>query len=319
VNAIGFLLGVAGHLVERTLPRSVPRRWAWGVVIPASLFLPGYYRIHHAMSVGELPGARGTADAASASRLIGAIDPSVWARVESWDTAINLLWHLASAALIVWGLVGAWRVVRVLHRSRATRASGQHPIVDGVPVVVTRASGPATVGIFRSRVVVPRWVLALPAEQRGYVLRHEDEHRRAHDATLLFLASLTLVLAPWNLALWWQLRRLHLAVEMDCDARVVSALGDATAYGETLLTVALATSGGPRLQPALLGGAGSLERRLEAMLAPAPLRNGQRVLVPAVVIALLAIVLALPHPVVEHAGHSSTAHAVVTVGSQPHP
>ena len=36
---------------------------------------------------------------------------------------------------------------------------------------------------------------------------------------------------PWNLALWWQLRRLRLAVEMDCDNRVVAALGDPNPYG----------------------------------------------------------------------------------------
>jgi bla regulator protein blaR1 len=318
VTAIGFLLGIAGRLVERGLPSAAPRRWVWCIVIPASLFLPGYYRVHHAMSVGGLLGTQGSSGAAAASWWTGAIDPAFWTRIESWDATINLLWHLASAALVLWGLAGAWRVARLLRQSRSTRASRRDTVVDGVPVVVTRASGPATVGVFRSRVVVPRWVLALPAAQRGYVLRHEDEHRRAHDATLLFLASLTLVLAPWNLALWWQLRRLHLAVEMDCDARVVHALGDATAYGETLLAVALATSGGPRLQPALLGGAGSLERRLTALLAPAPLRRAQRVVLPAIVVALLAIVLALPHPVVEHAGHSSTAHAV-SAAPQPHP
>ena len=39
----------------------------------------------------------------------------------------------------------------------------------------------------------------------------------------LMVTALTLILAPWNVALWWQLRRLRLAVEMDCDRRVVAA------------------------------------------------------------------------------------------------
>jgi beta-lactamase regulating signal transducer with metallopeptidase domain len=160
--------------------------------------------------------------------------------------------------------------------------------------------------------LIPRWVLALPGTQRQYVLRHEDEHRRSHDARLLFVASLPLILMPWNLAMWWQLRRLCLAVEMDCDNRVVSGLGDATAYGELLLKVAQAGSRGPRLQPALLGGVGTLERRLTALLAPTPLRHIQRFLVPAIALGLLFIVLAMPHPVLSTGPHP---HLAMTSGA----
>jgi beta-lactamase regulating signal transducer with metallopeptidase domain len=157
--------------------------------------------------------------------------------------------------------------------------------------------------------LVPRWVLGLPAVQRQYVLRHEKEHQRAHDAQLLFVASLTLILMPWNLAMWWQLRRLCLAVEMDCDNRVVNRLGDAHAYGSLLLKVAEASSRGPRLQPALLGGMGSLEHRLTALLAPTPLRQVQRFLLPAAVLALLFVVVVMPHPVLGRGPH---AHATMT-------
>jgi beta-lactamase regulating signal transducer with metallopeptidase domain len=113
---------------------------------------------------------------------------------------------------------------------------------------------------------------------------------------------------PWNLAMWWQLRRLCLAVEMDCDNRVVSALGDANAYGELLLKVAQAGSRGPRLQPAFLG-MGMLERRLTALLAPTPLRHLQRFLVPVAALSLLLLVLWMPHPIV---GHDSRAHVTMT-------
>jgi beta-lactamase regulating signal transducer with metallopeptidase domain len=155
-------------------------------------------------------------------------------------------------------------------------------------------------------------VLALPGTQRQYVIRHEEEHRRAHDARLLFVASLPLILMPWNLAMWWQLRRLCLAVEIDCDNRVVSGLGDAPAYGELLLKVAQAASSGPRLQPALLGGMGSLERRLTVLLAPTPLRHLQRFLLPAVALGLLFVVLAMPHPVLSTGPH---AHVTMTSGA----
>jgi beta-lactamase regulating signal transducer with metallopeptidase domain len=228
-------------------------------------------------------------------------------RAATLDTTINRVWLTVSAMLLLWGLANAWRVSRVIRLSRRERGNNAgRAIVDGMPVVVTDLAGPATVGLWRSHVLVPRWVLAMPRAQRQYVLRHEEEHRRAHDAKLLFLASLTLLLMPWNLAMWWQLRRLCLAIEIDCDNRVVNGLGDATAYGELLLKVAQASSRGPRLQPALLGGMGTLERRLTVLLAPTPLRQVQRILLPAAALVLLFVVLLMPHPVLGH-GHAHAA------------
>ena len=315
VNAVGMLLVVAGVLIERVLPATFPRRWVWCVVIPMSIILPGYYRWHHMVSVTDVQQAvQPPLGHALGMTSITALDPVLWAHIESYDTSINRLWITVSAILLLWGLANAWRVSRMVRLSRGERGDARGTaIVDGVSVVVTDAIGPATVGLFRSRVLVPRWVLALPGSQRQYVLRHEDEHRRAHDARLLFVASLPLILMPWNLAMWWQLRRLCLAVEMDCDNRVVSGLGDARAYGELLLKVAQAGSSGPRLQPALLGGVGTLERRLTVLLAPTPLRQVQRFLLPALAVGLLAIVLLMPHPVLMHGSHSMTSGTTTTV------
>ena len=291
VNAVSLCLGLAAVSLERVLPAMWPRRWVWCAVIPISVIIPGVYRAQHAWSV---------------------TGPFVHqaAQIESYDTSLNRLWLTLSAVLLLWGLANAWRVSRVLTLSRRKRGGVSGPdLVDGIPVVVTDAIGPATVGFWRSRVLLPRWVLALPGVQRQYVVRHEEEHRTAHDAQLLFVASLPLILMPWNLVMWWQLRRLCLAVEMDCDNRVVSRLGDATAYGELLLKVAQASSRGPRLQPAFLGGVGTLERRLTALLAPTPLRHIQRYLLPAAALGLLFVVLLMPHPVLGTGPHAHGVHA----------
>ena len=290
VNAVGMCLGVAALFLERALPATSARRWVWCIVIPVSVVLPGLYRVHHSWSVADV-----------------FVQPATLA--QSLDSSINPVWLTISAVLLLWGLAGAWRVSRVVSLSRKQRDADGIAIIDGVPVVVTDAMGPATVGFWRSRVLLPRWVLSLPGEERQYVVRHEEEHRRAHDGRLLFVMSLPLILMPWNLAMWWQLRRLCLAVEMDCDNRVVNGLGDAAAYGELLLKVAQATSGVPRLQPAFLGGVGTLERRLTALLAPTPLRHIQRFLVPAAALGLLFIVLLMPHPVLKTGSHAHVTHA----------
>jgi hypothetical protein len=288
VITIGTLLGVAGLLVERALPATTTaRRWVWCLVIAINMTVPPVYRARHTSQVGDM---------------VGGYSPDILIQV------INQTWLIASGMLIIWGLATAIRVWLLVSRSRTEDDASSPASIDGVPVVVTDFIGPATVGVLRSRVVVPRWVLALPSVQRRYVLRHEDEHRRSHDALLLFIASLALILTPWNLVLWWQLRRLRLAVEMDCDNRVVSALGDPSAYGELLFKVAQAANRGPRLQPAFLG-TGPLERRLTALLAPAPLRQAQRFLLPAIACVLLFVVLSMPHPVLSSKSDASVQHA----------
>jgi len=315
VNAVGMLLVVVGVLVERVLPARFPRRWTWCVAIPISIILPGYYRWHHMVSVIDVQQAvQPPLGQAFGMASITALDPAWWAHIESYNTAINRVWLSVSGVLLLWGLANAWRVSHAVSVSRRGRGNADGPaIVDDIPVVITDSIGPATVGLWHSRVLVPRWVLALPGAQRQYVLRHEEEHRRAHDARLLFVASLPLLLMPWNLAMWWQLRRLCLAVEMDCDNRVVSRLGDAVAYGELLLKVAQAPSRGLRLQPSLLGGLGTLERRLMVLLAPTPLRHVERFLLPALALGLLAIVLLMPHPVLTHGSHAMTSGTTTTV------
>ena len=306
VTVVGALLGVVGLLAERMLPTNFPRRWIWCLVMPISVALPGVYRMQHNWAI--TPSAPSLGQPAmnhmAGGTLADLVDPALWARVETWNPAINRVWGIASWTLLAWGLLSALRILLVLYASRARKGA----IVDGVPVVVTDTAGPATVGVLRSRVIVPRWVLALPAMQRRYVLRHEEEHRRAHDAQLLFVASLALVLMPWNLAMWWQLRRLCLAVEMDCDTRVVSALGDAHAYGNLLLKVAEAETRGLRLQPAFLG-VGSLERRLRRLVAPTSLGRSQRFLLPALALALLLLVVVMPHPIMRPESHTHATAA----------
>jgi hypothetical protein len=322
VNVVGMCLGLAAMLVERALPDTASRRWIWCAAIPLSMFLPGYYSTHHTWSV--VPALEHQSEQSPAIHALGTgplpiLDPTWWTHARSYDITINRIWLYLSAIIIALTLANAWRVWRIIRLSRRHAEAGNPTIVDGVPVIITDVVGPATVGVVRSHVLVPRWVMALPSVQRQYVLRHEAEHRESHDGLMLFVASLALILAPWNIALWWYLRRLCLAVEMDCDKRVVGALGDARAYGELLLRVAEAGSRGPHLQPAFLG-AGMLEHRLTQLLAPAPLRRLQRIVVPSLIIALLALVVWMPHPITGHGSHEnvSARSATLTINQSTH-
>src|SRR6185295_7923924 len=97
--------------------------------------------------------------------------------------------------------------------------------------------GPAVVGALRPQIVLPMWSLHLDFEGRDLGLRHEMEHLRARDTLLLSAAYLATCAMPWNPWMWWQLERLRLAVELDCDRRVLRSGASRKRYGALLLLV----------------------------------------------------------------------------------
>jgi hypothetical protein len=126
--------------------------------------------------------------------------------------------------------------------------------------------GPAVVGLLRPRIAVPGWVkLALPSQQAA-VIAHEQAHLDARDPQLFTIALALLVFMPWNLPLWWQLRRLRYAIEIDCDARVLEAGVDPAHYGETLIAVGERQSAYIGAVAAMSESKSFLEERIEHMI-----------------------------------------------------
>lgn len=183
--------------------------------------------------------------------LAGLVPPGA-GRVAAW------LW-LALSLLVLLAFTAAGRRVRGAVR----RWPGAE--VQGVRVRVAPDAGPAVVGVSRPQIVVPRWLLSLPPDQQRLVLAHEREHQRARDPLLLGLGCAAAVLLPWHPAVWWMLARLRLAVELDCDARVLGRGASARAYGSLLIDLAGRCSGFRVGAPALAEGSSHLERRLIAM------------------------------------------------------
>src|SRR5204863_5446483 len=87
-------------------------------------------------------------------------------------------------------------------------------------------------------IVVPRWVLDRSRDEQRLILAHEAEHVRAGDPILLGAACALVALMPWNPAAWIILSRIRLAIEIDCDARVLRGGVSPQAYGSLLVDVA---------------------------------------------------------------------------------
>jgi TonB family protein len=199
-----------------------------------------------------------------------------------WDPALRVAWGASTGAV----LLAVVALGAVLARRRRGWAAA---VVDGVPVLVSADVGPAVVGLVRTRIVLPAWTLEADADARRLVLEHEREHVRAGDPRLLAAALILAALTPWSPAAWWMLRRLRLAIEVDCDARVLRRRADVRAYGSALLEVGRRTVRTRLAAAAFAEPVSSLERRIRIMTAPRVRRPLLRALGLGTIAALLAI------------------------------
>lgn len=173
------------------------------------------------------------------------------------DLFLGTGWILLSAVLLSAYLLTARRLA-----ARARGWSRMSPATDDV--LLADDMGPAVFGLWRSRVVLPRWLDAVSASAQRLVLAHERQHVAARDPQLLAFGLSLVMLFPWNLALLWQLARLRFALEVDCDARVLASV-DPAEYGEALLQVSQQVGRAPAGAIALIERPSHLERRIEIM------------------------------------------------------
>ncbi len=261
-TVLGILLVAAAHFLEDALRKlGRPARWAWILALGAASLLP----ILLLLSPSTVPASTSGAmpiplDALYNLGLESGRTESGWSGVlASLDEPLLALWMVASG-LVLLAFAGLGLRLHLRAGRWPPRETG------GLEVLVSEHTGPAVMGLLRPRVVLPCWAFSLKPEELEMVLLHEEEHLRARDPVLLAGAILALALTPWNPALWWGLRRLRLAVEADCDARVLDRGVGRASYGTLLLGVASRSRQIFPLAPALVEPGGTfLERRLLMM------------------------------------------------------
>jgi beta-lactamase regulating signal transducer with metallopeptidase domain len=231
--AISFLLALAGLALERlAVWRGKQRRLIWALALGMAIVLPAartvlsrqdalaaHFKIETTLT------RAGDVDAKEP--LLARMPHATFIS----DKAVGLAWVLGSLSLAVYYFLVAAQLKR-----NARRWLPAH--IDGHAFWVTDSIGPAVYGLFRPKILVPRWILDSPASSRTAILHHEQEHIRAHDNLLLMFGLVVVLIAPWNIPLWWQFRRLRFSIEVDCDARVVAEGVDMQSYARALLSVA---------------------------------------------------------------------------------
>lgn len=242
--------------------RGVATRWAWVASLFGSLVLPAMIA-WASIPLSSAPQASiALRDATSLPIPVMLLDlggAREYATAATLDTLVRNIW-MAMAALMA--LLLATSSVR-LHRRRRGWSEGH---LCAEHVLVAPDAGPAVVGLLRSRIVVPAWLLQASVEQQQCAMAHERSHLDARDPQLVALALAVLLLMPWNLLLWWQFRRLRRAIEVDCDARVLRDGHDIGAYCDTLIQVGQHQSERFAVVSAMSDSVSFLELRLRHML-----------------------------------------------------
>ena len=293
--AVAALLGFAALAVEAALHvHKLPGRWVWTTAAAGVLLIPELTVI--APNVGLWPVEVVGVSAHESAGLGG-----WWARLAGFDGTLALAWLIGSAIVLAWFIASSVRLAGARREWRGANMADEG-------VLVSRDMGPAVVGLVGGSIVVPEWALRAERNMQELMLAHEKEHIRAGDPLLVAVAGLVLVLMPWNLPVWWIASRFRLAIEVDCDARVLrGSRTDVATYGGLLLEVGRRVSG---LRGALAFSSqrSFLEQRILAMTSGvASASRGARSTGFAAAAALsLALLWVGPHPVFEELCHADT-------------
>ncbi len=304
---VGVLVAGSALLVHALRKgRGAPLRWIWAgaMVLTVALTVTAPWR---GQTTGISLDLTRVTQVTAAS--ISNAAPTVWQRVKQLrSTTMTTLLAPTRAgvtfaaraprimnysALLLWvttcsvALVLLATMYRRAVRMRHTWSRGA---LLGVPVRVSPDAGPAVIGVAPPEIVVPEWLLERTAQEQQLVLEHESSHVHARDPWLLLGACVVVALMPWNPALWFMLARLRLAVELDCDGRVLRAGAPKRSYGQLLIELSQHRSSLTPAMPGFSHSTSHLERRLLAMTArpsrsPLPARVASALLVSAALLA----------------------------------
>lgn len=203
--------------------------WWLPVLAVAACLLPGPAHID---AVGTWPAAPLLSDAVARSgAAVVVLDPSRLL-LPAWIGGALLT---ALAMLLVQG-----SYLRTLGRLDADGTGGWRS---------GSAAGPALVGAWRARLVLPMdFEQRYAADEQALILAHEAVHLRRRDPLANAAAALALCLSWFHPLAWWALGRFRFDQELACDETVLGERPNARrSYANAMLKSQLAADAGLRL------------------------------------------------------------------------
>ncbi len=244
----------------------------------------------------QLPEPQGVGVASWKQRAAGLLEPALPYAVLGWLIGVVLLavWHL-----------GGWaqlqrlkrRIVNEAHSPLTGRVSELADSLGVKRAVRLLESAfvqvPTVVGWLRPVILLPASAITgLSSEQIEALLAHELAHIKRLDYLVNMLQTVVEILGFYHPAVWWISHTIRQERENCCDDMAVSICGDTRQYAKALAEMERMRSGDVELAIAASGG--NLSRRIARLLGKETARKSRVSWVPAAVVAVLLIALAIP-------------------------
>jgi len=150
----------------------------------------------------------------------------------SWRTTVTSIYLAISLLLFLRLASGCWGLRKIVRGTTPITSLGPS-VFESARVVV-----PGSIGVFKTRILLPRAWRGWDAARLGAVLAHERAHIQRYD-WLTHLASHINVCIFWFHPLaWWIDRELARLAEEACDDVAVSETKDKEEYAATLVDIA---------------------------------------------------------------------------------
>ena len=228
--------------------------------------------------VSYLPGA-GLPEAAPGVGAADAVLPQAAGAVQAlglWEV-LGLVWLLGAAALLIGALVAYLRVKGQV----ATAVKFAHNVYE-----CGAFRSPFVLGFFRPKIYIP---FGLEPRQREHVLCHESAHIQRRDYLIKPLGFLLLAIHWFNPLVWLAFHLMSRDMEMSCDEKVLSQLGEEARreYSLSLLSIG-SRRRFPAPNPLAFGETGVKERVVNVM----KFRRAKRWVTVAAAVAVVAVTAA---------------------------
>lgn len=148
--------------------------------------------------------------------------------LQVWLTVGTYLWLTGIVVMLIYSVVSI-----MILRSRLKRARQAERNI----YVADNLKTPFVLGIFRPRIYIPA---GLTAEEKSYIIRHEQTHIWRFDHIIKPFAFLALSIHWFNPLVWTAFVLMGTDMELSCDERVIKEMGNEVkkAYSASLLSMA---------------------------------------------------------------------------------
>ncbi|NLL04691.1 MAG: hypothetical protein GX270_02635 [Clostridiaceae bacterium] len=158
-------------------------------------------------------------------------EPTIGASVDLLQVFVKIgayIWVLGIIALLIYSFVS----ILILRRQLISAQLIEKNIYEA-----KNLKTPFVIGLFRPKIYIP---FGLSAEEKCYIIVHEQTHIRRFDHIVKMVAFLILCIHWFNPLVWIAFLLMSTDLEMSCDERVLKEMGSKVkqAYSTSLLTLA---------------------------------------------------------------------------------